>query len=222
MVERQLPAGSLSVYVGCKDCAMTETIITVQGTVSEWFEAERATGARRTRGFGDHPVVERSRKRVVEPAVEQRGQAARTRLLRRAVGITWDLTEERRLAVTSDIQARAVQDATVKATTYARADADGTRRRQDDDGDGCPGRRHPVDVHTRPRRGVGERRRPVSRELTRAALTRRGFGASRSRAGLRADPAAPAGRGACRTRAFPLRPRSRPSRDRRGSRSAAG
>jgi uncharacterized protein YggE len=35
--------------------------------------------------------------------------------------ITWDLTEERRLAVTSDIQTKAVQDATVKATTYARA-----------------------------------------------------------------------------------------------------
>ena len=36
-------------------------------------------------------------------------------------GISWDLTEERRLAATADIQARAVQDATVKATTYARA-----------------------------------------------------------------------------------------------------
>jgi Uncharacterized conserved protein len=36
-------------------------------------------------------------------------------------GIAWDLTEERRLAVTSEIQARAVEDARVKATTYARA-----------------------------------------------------------------------------------------------------
>ena len=38
-----------------------------------------------------------------------------------SASITWDLTEERRLAVTSDIQTRAVHDATVKATTFARA-----------------------------------------------------------------------------------------------------
>ena len=37
------------------------------------------------------------------------------------VSITWDLTEERRLAVTTAIQERAVRDAAAKAATYARA-----------------------------------------------------------------------------------------------------
>lgn len=36
-------------------------------------------------------------------------------------GITWDLTDERRKAVTDDVRRRAVQDAVEKASTYAAA-----------------------------------------------------------------------------------------------------
>lgn len=36
-------------------------------------------------------------------------------------GVSWDLTEQTRLEATSTTQTRAVEDATIKATTYARA-----------------------------------------------------------------------------------------------------
>jgi len=155
---------------------MSETIITVQGTASEWFEAERATvnvqvshdgpkrepvftatttvaaevtaalaeleGTAVTRWSSDRIRVWSNRPwnnegKQLAPVyhaalsvtarfqdfdaladfVERFSVVAGVTL----AGISWDLTEERRLEVTGDIQARAVQDATVKATTYARA-----------------------------------------------------------------------------------------------------
>jgi len=153
-----------------------ETIITVQGTASDWFDAERATVALQVAHDGPRrePVVEATTTvgAQVTGALRELEDGAVTRwssdrlsvsssrpwnndgkqlapVYRAALsatarfqdfdalaafverfatvegvqvlGITWDLTEERRLAVTTDIQTRAVQDATVKATTYARA-----------------------------------------------------------------------------------------------------
>jgi len=155
---------------------MSETIITVQGTASDWFEAERATvsvqvvhdgperapvfdattrvgaqvtealkaldGGAVTRWSSDRVSVSSSRPWNNEgkqlPPVYRAALSASARFqdfdaLAKFVEqfaavtgvqiqwISWDLTEERRLAVTSDIQSKAVQDATVKATTYARA-----------------------------------------------------------------------------------------------------
>jgi uncharacterized protein YggE len=152
-----------------------ETIITVQGTASEWFDAERATvsvtvshdgpkresvfaattsvgaqvtaalaeleGSAVTRWSSDRVSVWSNRPwntegKQLAPVYHAALSAsarfqdfdALSAFVERfaTVGvtiasITWDLTEERRLAATSDIQTRAVQDATVKATTYARA-----------------------------------------------------------------------------------------------------
>lgn len=153
-----------------------ETILTVQGTASEWFEAERATvnitvshdgpkrepvfeattsvgaqvtaalkeleGSAITRWSSDRVSVWSNRpwnnegKQLAPVYYAALSASARfqdfdalSALVERfatvtgvtIASITWDLTEERRLAVTSDIQSRAVQDATVKATTYARA-----------------------------------------------------------------------------------------------------
>ncbi|HWH96795.1 MAG TPA: SIMPL domain-containing protein [Pseudolysinimonas sp.] len=155
---------------------MTETLITVQGTASEWFDAERGTvnvtvshdGAKRepvfeattsvgaqvtaalaelegsaiTRWSSDRVSVWSNRpwnnegKQLAPVYYAALSASARfqdfdalSAFVERfatvtgvtIASITWDLTEERRLAVTSDIQSRAVQDATVKATTYARA-----------------------------------------------------------------------------------------------------
>jgi len=153
-----------------------ETIITVQGIASEWFDAERATvnvtvqhdgpkrepvfeattsvgaqvtaalaeleGAGVTRWSSDRVSVWSNRpwnnegKQLAPVFYAALSASARfqdfdalSAFVERfatvagvtIASITWDLTEERRLAVTTDIQSRAVQDATVKATTYARA-----------------------------------------------------------------------------------------------------
>jgi uncharacterized protein YggE len=153
-----------------------ETIITVQGTASEWFDAERATvqvtvqhdgpkrepvfeattsvgaqvtaalaeldGSAVTRWSSDRVSVWSNRpwnnegKQLAPVYYAALSASARfqdfdalSAFVERfatvtgvtIASITWDLTEERRLAVTSDIQTKAVQDATVKATTYARA-----------------------------------------------------------------------------------------------------
>ncbi|WP_395638977.1 SIMPL domain-containing protein [Pseudolysinimonas sp.] len=154
-----------------------ETIITVQGTASDWFEAERATvsvtvshdGPKREPVFAATTAVGAQVTAALN-ALEESGAVTRWSSDRVSVwsnrpwnnegkqlapvyyaalsasarfqdfdalssfveqfatvtgvtiaSIAWDLTEERRLAVTTDIQTRAVQDATVKATTYARA-----------------------------------------------------------------------------------------------------
>lgn len=175
-MENQLAVASPSVYAGCDNDAMTETIITVQGTASDWFDAERATvqvevahdGPKRepvfeatvavgaevtaalaeleggpvTRWSSDRVSVSSSRPWNNEgkqlPPVYRASLSASARFqdfdalatfverFATTAGVTiswisWDLTEERRLAVTSDIQTKAVQDATVKATTFARA-----------------------------------------------------------------------------------------------------
>lgn len=179
--------GSPSVYLGCEDDAMTSTssaetsapatTITVQGTASDWYDAERAAVEIRV-GFDGpkrEPVFEATTRVGAEVTaalgdLEKQGAITRWSSDRVAVwsnrpwnnegkqlapvyyaaltatarfqdfealaalverfattsgvsipSITWDLTEERRLAVTTDVQTRAVQDATVKATTYARA-----------------------------------------------------------------------------------------------------
>jgi uncharacterized protein YggE len=153
-----------------------ETIITVQGTASEWFDAERATvnvtvqhdgpkrepvfeattsvgaqvtaalaeleGSAVTRWSSDRVSVWSNRpwnnegKQLAPVYYAALSASARfqdfdalSAFVERfatttgvtIASITWDLTEERRLAVTSDVQTKAVQDATVKATTYARA-----------------------------------------------------------------------------------------------------
>ncbi len=154
-----------------------ETIITVQGTASDWFDAERATVDVTVQHDGPtrEPVFEATttvgaQVTAALAALEASGAITRWSSDRVSVwsnrpwnnegtqlapvyyaalsasarfqdfdalstfveqfatvsGVTiasigWDLTEERRLAVTSDIQTKAVQDATVKATTYARA-----------------------------------------------------------------------------------------------------
>ena len=155
---------------------MSETIVTVQGTASEWFDAERATvnvtvqhdgpkrepvfeattsvgaqvtaalaeleGSAVTRWSSDRVSVWSNRpwnnegKQLAPVYYAALSASARfqdfdalsafvERFATTAgvtiASITWDLTEERRLAVTSDIQTKAVQDAVVKATTYARA-----------------------------------------------------------------------------------------------------
>jgi uncharacterized protein YggE len=154
-----------------------ETIITVQGTASDWFDAERATvdvtvqhdGPKRepvfeatttvgaqvtaalkaletsgaiTRWSSDRVSVWSNRpwnndgKQLAPVYYAALSASARfqdfdalstfVESFATVTGVTiasiaWDLTEEKRLAVTSDIQTRAVEDATVKATTYARA-----------------------------------------------------------------------------------------------------
>jgi uncharacterized protein YggE len=154
-----------------------ETIITVQGTASDWFDAERATVSVTVSHDGPkrEPVFEATtavgaQVTAALKALETGGAITRWSSDRVSVwsnrpwnnegkqlapvyyaalsasarfqdfdalssfveqfatvtgvaitAIAWDLTEERRLAVTTDIQTRAVQDATVKATTYARA-----------------------------------------------------------------------------------------------------
>ena len=154
-----------------------ETIITVQGTASDWFDAERATVDVTVQHDGPtrEPVFEATttvgaQVTAALAALEASGAITRWSSDRVSVwsnrpwnnegtqlapvyyaalsasarfqdfealstfveafatvsgvtiaSIAWDLTEERRLAVTSDIQTKAVQDATVKATTYARA-----------------------------------------------------------------------------------------------------
>lgn len=155
---------------------MSETVITVQGTASDWFDAERATvtvevshdgpkrepvfaatttvgaevtaalkeldGTAVTRWSSDRIRVWSNRpwnnegKQLAPVYYAALSATARFQDFDALVdfverfstvtgvtitGISWDLTEERRLAVTSDIQSRAVQDATIKATTYARA-----------------------------------------------------------------------------------------------------
>ncbi len=155
---------------------MNETIVTVQGTAAEWFDAERATvhvsvqhdgpkrepvfesttsvgaqvtaalaeleGSAVTRWSSDRVSVWSNRPWNSDgaqlPPIYSAALSASARFQdfdalsdfveRFAIvagvtiaSITWDLTEERRLAVTSDIQTRAVHDATVKATTFARA-----------------------------------------------------------------------------------------------------
>ena len=176
-VELSPAEASPSVYAGCDDGAMSETIITVQGTASGWFEAERGTvevtvshdGPKRepvfeattsvgaqvaavlteleaagaiTRWSSDRVSVWSNRPwnnegRQLAPvyyaalSASARFQdfdalSAFVERFATVTGVTiasvsWDLTEERRLAVTSDIQTRAVQEAAVKATTYARA-----------------------------------------------------------------------------------------------------
>ena len=154
-----------------------ETIITVQGTASDWFDAERATvnvtvshdgpkrepvfeatttvGAQVTAALKEleaaHAITRWSSDRVsvwsnrpwnnegkqLAPvyyaalAASARFQdfdalSAFVEQFATVTGVTiasisWDLTEEKRLAVTTEIQTKAVQDAVVKATTYARA-----------------------------------------------------------------------------------------------------
>lgn len=154
-----------------------ETTITVQGTASDWYDAERAGLSIRVDfdGPAREPVFEATTRVGAEVTaaladLERQGAITRWSSDRVAVwsnrpwnnegkqldpvyyaaltatarfqdfdalatfverfattagvsipSIAWDLTEERRLAVTTDIQTRAVQDATVKATTYARA-----------------------------------------------------------------------------------------------------
>lgn len=155
---------------------MTDTVITVQGSASEWVDAERATltvqvshdgpkrdtvfaatttaaaevtaalsaleGSAVTRWSSDrirvwsHRPWNNEGKQLAPVYTAAVSATARFRdfdaladvverfATRTGVTITsidWDLTEERRLEVTADVQARAVQDATVKATTYARA-----------------------------------------------------------------------------------------------------
>jgi len=156
---------------------MTETIITVQGTASDWFDAERATvtvtvshdGPKRepvfqattsvgaqvtaalteleasgavTRWSSDRVSVWSNRPwnndgRQLAPVYYAALSAsarfqdfdALSSFVERFATVTgvtiasiaWELTEEHRLAVTTDMQTRAVQDATVRATTYARA-----------------------------------------------------------------------------------------------------
>lgn len=155
---------------------MSDTIITVQGTASDWFDAERATlnvqvshdGPRRDEVFSatttagaqvtsaleelDGTAVTRwssDRVRVSShrpwnnegkqlPPVYTASLSATARFQDfealaafverfatvtgvQIVSISWDLTEERRLAVTTAIQERAVRDAAAKASTYARA-----------------------------------------------------------------------------------------------------
>jgi len=153
-----------------------DTIITVQGTATDWYDAERATVSIRVQFDGPkrEPVFDAT-KRVgaeVTAALKDLEGGAITRwssdrvavwsnrpwnndgkqlapvyyaalsaearfqdfdalanLVERLAtsegvtiaSITWDLTEERRLSATTDVQTRAVQDATVKATTFARA-----------------------------------------------------------------------------------------------------
>jgi uncharacterized protein len=153
-----------------------DTIITVQGTATDWYDAERATvsirvqfdgpkrepvfeattrvgaevtaalkaleGGAVTRWSSDRVAVWSNRPwnnegKQLAPvyyaalSAEARFQdfdALATLVERFATtegvtiaSISWDLTEERRLAVTTDVQTRAVQDASVKATTFARA-----------------------------------------------------------------------------------------------------
>ena len=156
---------------------MVETLITVQGTASDWFDAERATvnlnvshdGPKRepvfeatttvgaqvttalkaleasgaiTRWSSDRVSVWSNRpwnsegKQLAPVYYAALSASARfqdfdalsafVEQFATVTGVTiasiaWDLTEERRLAVTTDIQTKAVQDATVKATTFARA-----------------------------------------------------------------------------------------------------
>jgi len=155
---------------------MAETIITVQGTATDWVDAERATVTVEVAHDGPkrEPVFEATKTvaaQVTAALAELEGGAVtrwssdRIRVWSNRpwnnegkqlapvyyaalsatarfqdfdalagfverfstvtgvtiAGISWDLTEERRLAVTTDIQSRAVQDATIKATTYARA-----------------------------------------------------------------------------------------------------
>lgn len=155
---------------------MSETILTVQGSATEWFEAERATLDLQVSHDGPkrEPVVTATTTvgAQVTAALEELAGGAVTRwssdrirvwsnrpwnndgkqlapvyyaalsatarfqdfdalaafVERFAIvdgvqvsGITWELTEERRRTVTGDIQARAVRDATEKATVYARA-----------------------------------------------------------------------------------------------------
>ncbi|MGV3714320.1 SIMPL domain-containing protein [Pseudolysinimonas sp.] len=155
---------------------MTDTVITVQGTASDWFDAERATltvqvnhdGPKREPVFAATTTVAAQvteALKALERTAVTRWSSDRIRVwsnrpwnnegkqlapvyyaaltatarfqdfdaladfverFATTTGVTiasidWHLTEERRLAVTSDIQARAVHDATVKATTYARA-----------------------------------------------------------------------------------------------------
>ena len=157
--------------------AAETTIITVQGTASDWFDAERATvnvtvshdGPKRepvfeattavgaqvtaaltqletegaiTRWSSDRVSVWSNRpwnnegKQLAPVYYAALSASARfqdfdalsafVERFATVTGVTidsiaWDLTEEKRLAVTTDIQTKAVQDATVKATTYARA-----------------------------------------------------------------------------------------------------
>jgi len=160
----------------CEDGAMSETVITVQGTASDWFDAERATvtvqvshdgpkrepvfqatttvAAQVTAAFEDlegTAVTRWSSDRIrvwsnrpwnnegtqlapvyyaaLTATARFRDFDALADVVERFATVTgvtiasiaWDLTEERRLAATGDIQTRAVHDATVKATTYARA-----------------------------------------------------------------------------------------------------
>ncbi|MEO5535825.1 MAG: SIMPL domain-containing protein [Pseudolysinimonas sp.] len=153
-----------------------ETLITVQGTASDWYDAERATLVVQVQHDGPkrEPVFEATTRvgADVTAAIKALDGTAVTRwssdrvsvwsnrpwnnegkqlapvyyaslsatarfqdfdalaaLVERFAtvegvtisSISWDLTEEKRLAVTTEIQTRAVQDATVKATTYARA-----------------------------------------------------------------------------------------------------
>ena len=155
---------------------MSETIITVQGFATDWYDAERASvdiriafdgpkrepvfenttrvgaevtaalkaleGGAITRWSSDRVAVWSNRPwnndgkqlapvyyaALTAMARFQDFDALATLVERFATtegvtiaSITWDLTEERRLAVTTDVQTRAVQDATVKATTFARA-----------------------------------------------------------------------------------------------------
>ena len=153
------------------------TIITVQGTASDWFDAERATvnvtvshdGPKRepvfeattavgaqvtaaltqletegaiTRWSSDRVSVWTNRPwnnegkqlapvyyAALSASAHFQDFDALSAFVERFATVTgvtiasiaWDLTEEKRLAVTTDIQTKAVQDATVKATTYARA-----------------------------------------------------------------------------------------------------
>lgn len=155
---------------------MSETVITVQGTASEWFDAERATAHVQVQFDGPErqPVFDAAVARAEEVAealraldgsavtrwssdrvnvwsqrpwneqgaqlppvyyasvsIEARFQdfEALAGFVERFAtvagiaigGISWDLTEERRRAVTTDIQARAVRDAAERAAVYATA-----------------------------------------------------------------------------------------------------
>jgi uncharacterized protein len=161
---------------GMTPTSAADTIITVQGTATDWYDAERATvsirvqfdgpkrepvfeattrvgaevtaalkaleGGAITRWSSDRVAVWSNRPwnnegKQLAPvyyaalSAEARFQdfdALATLVERFATtegvtiaSISWDLTEERRLAVTTDVQTRAVQDASVKATTFARA-----------------------------------------------------------------------------------------------------
>jgi len=155
---------------------MSETIITVHGSASDWFDAERGTvsveiahdgparapvfdatttvaaqvtaafaeleGGAVTRWSSDRVRVSSRRpwnkdgvqlapvyQAAVTASARFRDFDALAAFVERFAtvtgvqvqGIAWDLTHERLLAVVGDIQARAVEDATLKATTYARA-----------------------------------------------------------------------------------------------------